>query len=84
MPRLDVFETGNEPDYYITDILRVEPANDHDVRFYLASKRNSVLRLEYSAVISKNALRPMAKQLIELADELDAADKIVRFPRPAR
>lgn len=84
IPRLDVFETGNEPDYYITDILRMEPANDHDVRLYLASRRNSVLRLEYSAVIAKSALRPMAQQLIDMADALDGPCNIVKFPTAPR
>lgn len=84
VPRLDVFETGNEPDYYITDILRIEPANDHDVRLYLGSKMNSLLKLQYSVVISRNALRPMAQQLIEMADELDASANVFRFRRPPR
>jgi hypothetical protein len=84
MPRLDVFETGNEPDYYITDILRMEPAGEHDIRIYLASRRNNVLRLEYSAVVSRDALRPMAQQLIEMADSLDGPCNIVKFPTGPR
>jgi hypothetical protein len=83
-PRLDVFETGNEPDYYITDILRIEPAGQSDVRIYLASRRNSVMRLEFSAVLARSAVRPMAQRVLATMDEMDAADaaaaKIVRFP----
>jgi hypothetical protein len=84
VPCLDVFETGNEPDYYITDILRIEATGEHDVRIYLASRRNSVMRLEFSAVLARSALRPMAQQVLDKVDEMEAADaaaaKIVRFP----
>lgn len=60
-------QNGSEPEYYITTIAKIEAVPGGAVRLYLATRRDCVHRLEYTAVIPASAMVTMAHMLLEAA-----------------
>lgn len=68
MPPQEIFETGNEPDFTIDDIARVEYLSGGGVRLYLGAEWNHGLRVEYSVrVLSLEKLAEFGRALLIIA-----------------
>ena len=66
----DVYETGQEPDYTVDEIAKVEYLRDGSVRLYIASEWRGGLRVEYSARIMKlETLAEFGRALLVIAAE---------------
>jgi len=65
-------ETGNEPEYYVTDLVRIEAAGESDLRLFFAARRGSSLRVEYTAIIPRSAMQTMAQTATMLIAQLDS------------
>lgn len=63
---LELHETGSEPEFFVTDIARVELAGAGSIRLYVASERHGTYRLEYTVVIPMDKLAVMAQQSMEI------------------
>jgi hypothetical protein len=62
-----IIETGNEPEYYVEDIARVEPLGGGMVRLYIASERHNSLRIEYTIVLRKEKLADIGRMCLCIA-----------------
>lgn len=64
-----LFETGTEPEYFVTHIAKIEQASDGCLRLYLASERgrDHQLRLEFTAVVAVARLAVMAREALAFA-----------------
>ena len=62
MPNLDLYQTGTEPEFFITTIAKIETVAGNAVRFYCASERGIIRRLEYTVVIPTDLILPMTVQ----------------------
>lgn len=67
MPEL--YQTGVEPEYFVTEIAKFETACGGAMRLYCASAREGSTRLEYTVVIPMEVLARMARQLVEAVAE---------------
>lgn len=66
----EVYETGQEPDYTIDDIAKVEYLRDGSIRLYLASEWRGGLRVEYTArVLTLDRLAEFGRALLIIAAE---------------
>ena len=66
----ELYETGQDPDYTIDAIARVEYLTDGSVRLYIADEWRGGLRVEYSArVRSVEKLAEFGRALMQLAAE---------------
>lgn len=65
--RGDVIDTGNAPEFYITDIGKTEFPSPHDVRFYLCVKRGSLLLVQFTAIIPVTSIATMAREAMQIA-----------------
>ena len=71
-----IYETGQEPDFTIDDIARVEPLKDGTVRLYIASEWQGGLRVEYSVRISKEKCAIFGRLLMVIAAEVHNSEVI--------
>lgn len=69
-----IFETGQEPDFTIDDIARVEPLKDGTVRLYIASEWQGGLRIEYSVRVSKEKCAVFGRLLMVIAADVHNAE----------
>jgi hypothetical protein len=49
---LEIEETGSEPEYVVTDLIRAEPAMNGCVRLYYGQRRGNRIKLEYTVVVA--------------------------------
>lgn len=70
----EIWETGQEPDYTIDDIARVEPLRDGTVRLYIASEYRGGLKVEYTARCSKARLAEFARLLLVIASDVQSPE----------
>lgn len=68
--RREIYESGTEPEHFVTHLPKHERAGIGSVRLYLAVERHGELHLKSTAVIPASALRTMARVLDAIADEL--------------
>lgn len=68
MPK-QIWETGQEPDYTVDEIARVEPLSDGTVRLYIASEWQGGLRVEYSVRVNKVRLAELGRLCLIIAAE---------------
>ncbi len=67
---VDLIETGTEPEFFVTEILKADYLPDGNIRFYVGSRRGkNVVRLEFCVVTSVAAVSGMARKAIQLAAE---------------
>lgn len=66
-PTVDLYEVGNEPEYFISSLVKFETLSSGMVRLYLGSIRGDHARLEYTVIISPRDLVLMAKECIDIA-----------------
>jgi hypothetical protein len=64
-----IFETGNEPEYYVEEIARVEPLGGGIVRLYVASERQGSLRVEYTVIMRMDRLADIGRVCMAIATE---------------
>lgn len=64
-----IYETGQEPEYVVDQIVRVEPMKEGLVRLYVASERERAVRVEYTVVISTEKLAEMGRLCLVIAAE---------------
>jgi len=62
-----IYETGNEPEYYVEDIARAESLGGGMIRLYVASERQGCLRIEYTVVLRKERLAEIGRFCMEVA-----------------
>lgn len=74
MPKV-VFESGNEPDFTVDEIVRAEPLKDGMVRIYIASEWRDGLRIEFSVRVGKARLAAMARRCLSIAAEVHNLDE---------
>ena len=67
----ELSETGNEPEYFVTDLVRIEVAGESDLRLFFAARRGSSLRVEYTAIVPRAALQTMNTAAEMLIAQLD-------------
>lgn len=70
----EIWETGQEPDYTVDDIARVERLKDGTVRLYIASEWRGGLKVEYSARCSIAKLAEFGRALLVIAAEVHNAE----------
>lgn len=70
MPSGEIWETGQEPDYTVDEIARVERLKDGTVRLYIASEWQGGLKVEYSVRCSKTKLAEFGRALLILSAEV--------------
>jgi hypothetical protein len=73
----EIFETGQEPDFTIDDIARVEPLKDGTVRLYIGSEWQGGLRVEYSVRVSKEKCALFGRLLMVIAAEVHNCEAIL-------
>lgn len=73
----EIWETGQEPDYTIDDIARVETLTDGTVRLYVASEWRGGLKVEYSIRVNKARLAELGRLCLVIAAEGAACDQIL-------
>jgi hypothetical protein len=66
-PSIDLYEVGNEPEYFISSLVKSEVMPNGLIRLYLGSTRGDHARLEYTVVVSPSDLILMAKECIDIA-----------------
>ena len=64
---VDLYEVGNEPEYFISTLVKSETMPNGLIRLYLGSTRGDHARLEYTVVVSPSDLILMAKECIDIA-----------------
>jgi hypothetical protein len=64
---VDLYEVGNEPEYFISSLVKSETMSNGLIRLYLGSTRGDHARLEYTVVVSPSDLILMAKECIDIA-----------------
>jgi hypothetical protein len=72
----DLYQTGTEPEFWVTEIAKVEPACAGAMRLYCASSREGSIRLEYTVVIPMEGLSHMARQLLHATSCCFAMDNL--------
>lgn len=76
MPAKIVYETGNEPDFTVDDIPRVERLSDGTVRLYCAAFWKDGVRIEYSVRCNKARLAEFGRLLLVIAADVHNADTL--------
>jgi hypothetical protein len=67
---VEVIETGSEPEYFVSKLLKYDHMPNGLIRLYFASQRaKNVVRLEYSVIISKEDLVFMAREAINIVGD---------------
>lgn len=61
--------TGAEPEFFVTELLREEPAADGCLRLYFGQSRGGKLVLEFTVVITAADLAKIAKRNLHNAVE---------------
>ncbi len=70
----DLIETGGEPEFYISDIVRTEVAGGGaSLRLYLACEKHGHVILQFTVVASVADFAKMAKQVLNVAGGEHAA-----------
>jgi hypothetical protein len=64
---VDLYEVGNEPEFFVSRLLRHETMSSGLVRLYFGSIRGDHARLEYTVVVAPSDLVLMGKECIEIA-----------------
>lgn len=65
-----LIESGLEPEFVITDIVRAEPASDGNLmRLYLATKKHNAMVVQFTVVGSPADFAKMAEQVMEMAGD---------------
>lgn len=67
---VDLYEVGNEPEYFISKLVKFDAMPNGLVRLYLGSTRGDHSRLEYTVVVSTTDLILMAKEAIQIATKI--------------
>lgn len=65
--QVSIVETGLEPEYLITDIVRAEPVGGGMMRLYLATKKQNTLAVQFTVVGALGDFFRMAKQVQDMA-----------------
>lgn len=72
----DVIESGTEPEYFISRLLRYDLMPNGMVRLYFSSKRGrNIQRLEYSVILSTEDLVLMAREALNICGEAHNASQ---------
>jgi hypothetical protein len=75
----DIFETGQEPDFTVDEIARVEYLRDGSVRIYLAAEWRGGLRMEYSArVLNLEKIAAFGRALLVIAAGAHECEEMAR------
>lgn len=68
----EVIESGLEPEFFITDIVRCERAADGAMRVFVACSRKGCLVMQFTVVGSVLDFSKMAQQVLDLAADKGA------------
>ena len=64
MTERELYQTGTEPEFFITKIAKVEIVSGGSLRIYCASERQAMHRLEYTVIVPTEMMAPMMQQLM--------------------
>lgn len=67
----DLIENGSEPEFFITDICKAEMVTSDTARLYACCKRDGVMRLEYTVVMSLADLINCCQKCLTMARDGD-------------
>ena len=72
---MDLIETGLEPEFFITDIVRTEPAgNGSTMRLYVACLRHGHPVVQFTVVAAIADITKMAQQILEISSRQMGGD----------
>lgn len=64
MPESELYQTGTEPEFFITRIAKIEIVSGGSLRIYCASEREATHRLEYTVIVPVELMAPMMVQMM--------------------
>lgn len=69
-----LIESGNEPEYFVTDICKHEPMKNGMVRLYVGSERAGHFKLEYTAIVPTASLAAMGRLCLQISADVHNLD----------
>ena len=67
--KLEMLETGTEPEFFVTDVVAGESLPGGNVRMYCCARKRDKLILLYTVVVPIENLAVMARQSAQIAAE---------------
>lgn len=79
----EIYETGAEPEYVATELVKYEQVGRDMVRLYVASERGAMLRMEYTVLVTIADLIGMAASASFIIASLHGPDQAPPIERLA-